>query len=95
MEFEWDSNKSAINLAKHGISFEDAKEAFYDEFALLEYDESHSAEEERFVLMGRIKNEIVIVVSHCIRGGNAIRIISTRKATSKEKEKYIARRFWK
>ena len=42
MTFEWDENKNRINQQKHGVSFEEAKTVFYDEQALLEYDENHS-----------------------------------------------------
>lgn len=46
--FEWDNNKNIINKAKHGVSFEEAKTVFYDEEALVEYDDLHSDVEERF-----------------------------------------------
>ena len=50
MNFEWDENKNQTNIYKHGVSFEEAKTVFYDEQALLEYDELHSEEEDRFRL---------------------------------------------
>ena len=46
--FEWDTNKNAINQNKHGVSFEEAETVFYDDNALLEYDELHSDKEDRF-----------------------------------------------
>ena len=51
-EFEWDSNKAKSNLKRHGISFEEAQSVFYDDYALQFYDESHSEEEDRFLLLG-------------------------------------------
>lgn len=39
MTFEWDENKNQTNKRKHGVSFEEAQTVFYDEQALLEYDE--------------------------------------------------------
>ena len=49
--FEWDNNKNIINKAKHGVSFEEAKTVFYDEEALVEYDDLHSDVEERFRIL--------------------------------------------
>ncbi len=86
--FEWDDEKNLINIRKHGVSFEESKTVFYDENALLEYDENHSAFEERFRLLGMSMKGNVLVVVHCIRNGHKIRIISARKATSKERDNY-------
>ena len=44
LRFEWDPNKNEINKKKHGLSFEAAKEVFYDEFAILFDDPDHSIE---------------------------------------------------
>ena len=86
--FEWDENKSKLNLQKHGVSFEEAETVFYDENALLEYDELHSDYEERFRLLGCSLAGNILLVVHCIRNENVIRIISSRKATSTEEESY-------
>lgn len=86
--FEWDENKSIINQKKHGVSFEEAKTVFFDENALLEYDEEHSCEEDRFRILGISTEGNVLLVAHCIREETIIRIISSRKATSNEKENY-------
>ena len=88
MKFEWDENKNLINQRKHGISFEQAKTVFYDEQALLEYDEFHSSYEERFRILGCSSGGNVLLVVHCIRGESTIRIISSRKATTAEKFGY-------
>jgi uncharacterized DUF497 family protein len=48
IEFEWDNNKENINIAKHQVSFEEAKSVFYDEFALQYFDPDHSGSEDRF-----------------------------------------------
>lgn len=50
--FEWDKTKNQSNIRKHGVSFEEASTVFYDEYALLEYDEDHSSAEPRFRLLG-------------------------------------------
>ncbi len=88
MKFEWDENKNLINQRKHGISFEEAMTVFYDEQALLEYDEIHSLYEERFRILGCSRDGNVLLVVHCIRGETTIRIISSRKATAAEKLGY-------
>src|SRR3546814_5423897 len=56
MKFDWDPAKAASNLRKHGVSFEDAQSVFYDEFAVQFYDEPHSSDEERFLLLGMRRN---------------------------------------
>lgn len=52
LRFEWDPSKDAANRRKHGVSFEEALSAFYDEFARVIYDPDHSEGEERFILLG-------------------------------------------
>ncbi len=92
LKFEWNPNKNEINKKKHGLSFETAKEVFYDEFAILFDDPDHSIEEERFLIIGSIKSEQICIVSHCYRDQeNRIRIISARRATKTEKQVYLDR----
>lgn len=86
--FEWDENKNKINTEKHGVSFEEAKTVFYDDNALVEYDESHSNEEERFRILGSSSSGNLLLVVHCIRDEFIIRIISSRKATPGEWKNY-------
>jgi len=86
--FEWDEEKNRSNQVKHGVSFEEAETVFYDEYAWLEYDEAHSDNEERFRLLGRSIVNNLLVVAHCIREEDTIRIISSRRATSSEKKTY-------
>jgi len=83
--FEWNEAKSRANLKKHGVSFEEAKSVFFDEYAVQFFDEEHSSEEDRFIMLGMSNQSRVLVVCHCERaGGHVIRIISARKATKKE-----------
>ena len=87
--FEWEPRKSTANVKKHAITFEEAKSVFYDDHAKLLDDPDHSDEEERFVLLGLSHTLRVLLVCHCYRSeGNIIRIISARKATSKESKDY-------
>lgn len=89
MDFEWDEIKNKINQAKHGVSFEEAKTVFYDEQALLEYDELHSENEDRFRILGCSDRGNVLLVVHCLRENETIiRIISSRKATATERAGY-------
>jgi uncharacterized DUF497 family protein len=89
LHFEWDVRKAAANVKKHGVTFEEAKSAFYDERAKLIDDPDHSQDEDRFVLLGLSSALRLLVVCHCYRGDDGvIRIISARKATPKETKFY-------
>ncbi|MCR5092790.1 MAG: BrnT family toxin [Lachnospiraceae bacterium] len=83
--FEWDENKNQSNQKKHGISFEEAQEVFYDDDAILFDDPDNSEDEDRFLMIGLTQKEHLCIVSHCYRGNdNIIRIISARKAVTSE-----------
>jgi uncharacterized DUF497 family protein len=89
LHFEWDDKKATANVKKHGISFEEAKSVFRDERAKLINDPDHSEDEDRFILLGLSETLRLLVVCHCYRGENhIIRMISARKATSKESKSY-------
>ncbi|HEX5060687.1 MAG TPA: BrnT family toxin [Kofleriaceae bacterium] len=87
IRFEWDPAKNAHNMARHGVSFEEAALVFIDEYALLIDDPDHSDVEDRFILLGRSLYGI-LVVCHCYRA-DAIRIISARKASARERRAYL------
>ena len=87
--FEWDNRKDKTNKKKHGVSFEEARTAFYDENAIQYFDPDHSDEEDRFILLGISYKLKVLVVCHCFRESDSIiRIISARKADKKEEYEY-------
>ena len=89
IRFEWSPAKSRANAGKHGVSFDEAASIFYDEFARQFYDDEHSSEEDRFIMLGMSRQDRVLVVIHCEREtGDVIRIISARKATRREREFY-------
>lgn len=89
IKFEWDTFKAAANINKHGVSFEEARTVFFDEHAKLIGDPDHSANEDRFILLGLSSGLRVLIVCHCYRSeGNVIRIISARKATTNETKAY-------
>lgn len=90
ISFEWDENKNTTNKKKHGLSFEEAKEVFSDDNAILFDDPDHSIGEERFLIIGMIKSQKICIVSHCYRDNDdVIRIISAREATKNEKKTYL------
>lgn len=89
VDFEWNSRKAAINLNKHGVSFEEAKTVFYDDNARIIDDPEHSLDEERFIILGLSFTAKMLVVCHCYRDSdNIIRIISARRATKTETKQY-------
>ena len=89
MIFEWDDTKNEINLKKHGIDFDEAKTVFYDERGIVFDDPDHSTDENRFIILGRSINSNICMVCHCFRKDDeVIRIISARKATRKEVDRY-------
>ena len=87
--FDWDPHKAAANLRKHRVSFEEAKSVFYDEFAVQFFDEDHSTDEERFILLGMSAGAKLLLVCHCEREQETVvRIISARIATKRESAFY-------
>lgn len=83
LAFEWDEKKRASNLDKHGIDFEDVTEVFYGATLVRR---SHRNNEERWIAVGEMEHRIVAVV--CTRRGNALRLISARRARKNEARQY-------
>lgn len=87
MRFEWDSDKAAANLEKHGLSFEEASTAFGDPLSRTVRDPLHSDEEDRFVIVGMTSTGRLVVVVHTDRG-ESVRLITARIATSAERRRH-------
>ena len=87
LAFEWDTNKARSNLAKHGVSFDEAATVFGDPLSITIGDPLRSESEERFVLIGYSLRNRLLVVVHAERG-RRIRIISVRTATRRERLGY-------
>lgn len=87
MEFEWDPDKAASNLAKHGVSFQEAATVLGDPLSITFYDPDHSIDENRYITIGTSADGRLIIVSHADRD-DRIRIISARKATRRERTIY-------
>ena len=86
LQFEWDEEKEKINIAKHGIDFETASHVFLDPNRLEYYDAAHStAGEDRYITIGYIGEVLTVVYTDRTE---ALRIISARVATKKERMKY-------
>lgn len=85
MRFEWDPRKASRNLEKHGVSFAEAETAFADELGAYYPDTLH---ETRFILIGYSTQSRLLYVVHAEVSADAIRIISARKATKREKAHY-------
>ena len=93
LHFVWDKTKSELNQKKHGVSFEEAKTVFFDENGIEFFDPDHSEDEDRFILLGLSSHLRILIVCYCYRENDStIRIISARKATSKEHQNYEGRK---
>jgi uncharacterized DUF497 family protein len=84
--FEWDEEKAASNVAKHGIGFDEASTVFGDPLAVIFDDEEHSQGELREIIIGHSVLDRLLLVAFTERAGEIIRIISARKATRRERE---------
>jgi uncharacterized DUF497 family protein len=91
MKFEWDERKAAANLTKHGVSFEAARGVFYDPSAVTELDCSEP-NEERWRIIGLAQGGVLFVV-FTERSDGIIRMISARKATRHEQDRYYRQAF--
>ena len=87
MEFEWDPEKAVRNLRKRRVSFPEASTAFEDPFSVTIPDPDHSDDETRFVMLGMTFRGRLVVVVHTDRG-DAVRLISARLATRRERREH-------
>ncbi len=87
LRFEWDKRKADSNLKKHGVFFQEATSVFADTLSITIPDPDHSASEARFLDLGRSHRDRLLVISYTERG-EAIRIISARRASRSERNDY-------
>ncbi|MEK6560191.1 MAG: BrnT family toxin [Nitrospirota bacterium] len=87
MEFEWDPKKSATNVRKHDVTFQEASTVFGDRLAMTFVDPDHSNNEQRYLTFGLSKYNRLLVVAHTDRGEKT-RIISARLMDRKERRIY-------
>jgi len=88
VQFEWDADKAALNLKKHGVRFETAAKVFCDENRIELYDSEHSTEEERYNTIGMVDHILFVVYTE---RRNRIKLISARPANRKERSLYYDR----
>ncbi|MBA7557521.1 hypothetical protein ES705_50281 [subsurface metagenome] len=91
MIFTWDDKKNEENVQKHGVSFKQAQEVFYDPLHLSKLDKRFSYFEERWITVGSTSQSEIVVVANLFfdsDGEEVIRIISARIATSRERKQY-------
>ena len=87
MRTEWDEEKAAANISKHGVSFEEASTVFDDRLATTILDPDHSFNEERWLTTGLSIRDRLLVVWHTNRG-LVVRIVGARLATANERRTY-------
>lgn len=87
VEFEWDDEKAASNLKKHGVSFEESVTTFNDSGIAAIFDPDHSEDEKRYISIGTSIQRRLLVIVHTARE-ERIRLISCRKATNAERKAY-------
>ena len=85
--FQWDDEKAELNWQKHRINFEDAALVFADENRIERFDSEHSADEDRYITIGKV-NKIIFVIY--TERGEITRLISARLATKQERRDYYA-----
>ncbi|HFB52075.1 MAG TPA: BrnT family toxin [Anaerolineae bacterium] len=85
--FSWNREKAKRNIKKHGVDFEEALTVFSDPLAAIFFDEEHSIDENREIIIGHSVKNRLLLVSFTERD-DAIRIISARVATKKERKDY-------
>ncbi len=90
LEFEWDDEKEKKNIRNHKIDFSTAAHVFADECRIEKYDGKHSADEDRYKVIGAIDGYLtIVVVSYTMRNNEkVIRIISARTALEHERKEY-------
>ena len=87
MTFEWDEEKAEANLAKHSVSFEEAKTIFDDPLYVDFYDPDHSQDEHRYIMIGLSNQGRLLIASYTGRD-DTIRLINARQVTRTEREAY-------
>jgi uncharacterized protein len=95
LQFEWDDNKAAQNLSKHGLKFSEGAEAFLDEQALFEPDEGATGEARYHAIGSLLTRLLIVFVAYTERnyhGQEFIRLISARKADKNERQRYFEAR---
>ncbi|MCL2720967.1 MAG: BrnT family toxin [Treponema sp.] len=94
LEFEWCTEKERLIAEKHGLDIEKVKQIFEDPFRIVQYDIEHSGLENRWQILGKVNGILFAVYTE---RDEKIRIVTARKATSKERRIYYGKSkkgFW-
>ena len=86
-DFEWDDTRAATNFANHGVSFERARLAFGDPFAVGRIDDREDYGEDRFTMVGMVQGTLIFMAY--TERGDRVRIMSARRATRHEQDDYF------
>lgn len=84
-KFQWDQGNRNKNLAKHKVSDEESEEVFFDPRKRIFKDALHSAQENRYILIGQTKLKRLLFIVFTIRR-NKVRVISARNLNKKERK---------
>ena len=87
LEFEWDASKAKVNLARHGITFEEGLTVFRDPLAKIFDDPDHSGADTREIIIGHSTRLRLLVVGFTERAGR-VRLINARAAAARERHDY-------
>lgn len=82
---EWDDKKAELNWKKHKVYFEDAAYVFLDDDRIEDYDELHSEYEDRWKVVGKVRDVLVVIYTE---RGEKYRLISARFANKREEDEY-------
>ena len=88
LSYEWGAAKALANERKHGVTFEEAQTVFLDAYALHQLDGPHSWDEDRFIIIGTSLRDRILTVVYVERTNEVLRLISARRATSRERRTY-------
>ncbi len=87
IEFEWDKGNSGKNLARHKVTDQECEETFFDNGKKMLRDVLHSRKEERYIFLGKTKEQRLLFIVFTIRGVK-VRVISARDINKKENKLY-------
>jgi hypothetical protein len=88
IQFEWDDAKARTNFNKHGVTFDEAIDAFRDPLSVTTEDAVHSQDEQRLWTIGQTRAGRLIVVSHTFRDDYLVRVVSAREPEPEERRRY-------
>jgi uncharacterized DUF497 family protein len=87
VDYEWNEEKAAANLEKHGVSFDEAATVFDDPLYIDFYDPDHSNDERRYLIIGTSTADRLLIISYTERD-DVVRLISAREVTLGERKAY-------